>query len=75
MPIQYPKTVGHVFIGYQIKTSPNTVYCDWIALQNPSSLINWDQIRSQYPLLIGACFDLKEMMIKLLRTKKQIEVK
>jgi hypothetical protein len=26
IPTQYPKSVGHVFIGYQIETSPNTQY-------------------------------------------------
>jgi hypothetical protein len=43
--IQYPNTVGHLFIGYWIKTSTNTGYQAWIALFNLSSLKNWDWIR------------------------------
>jgi arginyl-tRNA--protein-N-Asp/Glu arginylyltransferase len=38
--IQYPKALGHVFIGYWIETSPNTRYQDQTALSNLSSPIN-----------------------------------
>jgi hypothetical protein len=45
IPIQYPKDMGHVFIGDWIKISPNNRYWDQISLCNLSSPINWDQIR------------------------------